>query len=93
MNSLAAVAEEVAEESNRCNLFARLLYELFSHEHFPEAEDAASPNAEEPPQKKAKSSSEAIVLSSARGRGRGDFDYYSRSNQQMSRYRQAGDCK
>ena len=40
LNALA----EVAEESNRCHLFARLLYELFTHEPFPD--DALASNVD-----------------------------------------------
>jgi hypothetical protein len=71
MNVLAAVAEE----SNRCHLFARLLYALFAHEPFPgDALAAAVASTEEPAQKRAKShhvsSRKYLMLS----RARGDFD-------------------
>jgi len=73
MNVLAAEAEE----SNRCHLIARLLYELFTHELFPTdalAVDAAS-TIKEPAQKRAKpshdvSSRENLMLP----RAKGDFD-------------------
>ena len=54
LHALAAVAEE----SNRCHLFARLLYELFTHEPFPD--DALTSNVDvassprEPAQKRAR---------------------------------------
>ena len=54
MNALAAVAEE----SNRCHLFARLLYEIFTHEPFP-----ASTTDTEPPQKRLKSYYEYVMMS------------------------------
>jgi len=75
MNVLAAVAEE----SNRCHLFARILYELFTHEPFPDdalAVDAdAAPTIKEPTQKRAKkshdvSSRKQLMLT----RAKGDFD-------------------
>ena len=55
LNALAAVAEE----SNRCHLFARLLYELFTHEPFPDDAlasnvDVASSPIREPAQKRAR---------------------------------------
>eukprot|EP00985_Skeletonema_marinoi_P001670 scaffold674_cov88-Skeletonema_marinoi.AAC.2 len=54
MNALAAVAEE----SNRCHLFARLLYELYAHEPFPD--DAAS--TKEPAKKRLRSYNEYLML-------------------------------
>ncbi len=54
MNALAAVAEE----SNRCHLFARLLYELFTHEPFPTSK-------REPPQKRAKAHHHEQIISRA----------------------------
>ena len=72
------VLATIAEESKRCNLFAWLLYELFTHEPFPEddilhASSVAS--TKEPAQKKAKSSHHVssrkkLMLS----RAKGDFD-------------------
>ena len=71
MNALAAVAEE----SNRCHLFARLLYELFTHEPFPDdAIAAGAASSTEPPMKRAKpfdvSSRKTLMLT----RAKGDFD-------------------
>ena len=71
---LAAVEEEEeGKESNRCHLFARLLYELFTHEPFPTEDDAVS--TKEPAQKRAKpshdvSSRKNLMLT----RAKGDFD-------------------
>lgn len=66
MNALAAVAEE----SNRCHLFARLLYELFTHEPFPTSK-------REPPQKRAKPSYHEVISGtwdpSSSSHNRGDF--------------------
>ena len=61
LNTLAAVAEE----SNRCHLFARLLYELFTHEPFPDdalasSDVASSPTTKEPPQKRAKNNARKL---------------------------------
>ena len=69
----AALADE---ESNRCRLFARLLYELFTHEPFPDdalAVDAGS--TKQPAQKRARklqdvSSRKKLMLT----RAKGDFD-------------------
>ena len=72
MNALAAVAEE----SNRCHLFARLLYELFANEPFPDdaLTDSAAVSTKEPAKKRAKShdvsSRKTLMLS----RAKGDFD-------------------
>eukprot|EP00984_Skeletonema_dohrnii_P035064 scaffold34603_cov158-Skeletonema_dohrnii-CCMP3373.AAC.2 len=70
MNALAAAAEE----SNRCRLFARLLYELFTHEPFPDdAIAAGAASTTEPPMKRAKpsvSSRKNLMLT----RAKGDFD-------------------
>eukprot|EP00984_Skeletonema_dohrnii_P000521 scaffold170_cov129-Skeletonema_dohrnii-CCMP3373.AAC.1 len=70
MNALSAVAEE----SNRCRLFARLLYELFTHEPFPDdAIAAGAASTREPPKKRAKpyvSSRKTLMLT----RAKGDFD-------------------
>ena len=45
------------DENNRCHLFARLLYELFTHEPFPdEALAISAASANEPAQKKSKAS-------------------------------------
>ena len=71
MNALAAVAEE----SNRCHLFARLLYELFTCEPFPDdalASDLASPK--EPPLKIAKKSHDMSRKNLILNRAKGDFD-------------------
>eukprot|EP00985_Skeletonema_marinoi_P019077 scaffold10825_cov147-Skeletonema_marinoi.AAC.4 len=68
-------------ESKRCHLFARLLYELFTHEPFPDDDDAlavdadAAPTIKEPDQKRAKkshdvSSRKKLMLT----RAKGDFD-------------------
>ena len=73
MNALAAVAEE----SNRCRLFARMLYELFTHEPFPDdalAVNVASPT--EPPQKRARKSHDVSSRSRKNlmlTRAKGDF--------------------
>ena len=73
MNVLAAEAEE----SNRCHLIARLLYELFTHELFPTdalAVDAAS-TIKEPAQKKAKPSHDVSSRENLmRPLAKGDFD-------------------
>eukprot|EP00984_Skeletonema_dohrnii_P000513 scaffold169_cov122-Skeletonema_dohrnii-CCMP3373.AAC.1 len=67
MNALAAVAEE----SNRCRLFARLLYELFTHEPFPDdAIVVGAASTTEPPKKRAKpyvSSRKNLILTRAKG--------------------------
>jgi len=68
MNALAAVAEE----SNRCRLFAQLLYELFTHEPFPDdAIAAGAASTTEPPMKRAKpydvSSRKNLMLARAKG--------------------------
>jgi len=64
MNVLAAVAEE----SNRCHLFARLLYELFTCEPLPtDALAADSASTKEPPQKRLKSYDEYLMLSRSKG--------------------------
>eukprot|EP00984_Skeletonema_dohrnii_P018052 scaffold8341_cov114-Skeletonema_dohrnii-CCMP3373.AAC.2 len=66
-------------ESSRCHSFARLLYELFTHEPFPDdalAVDAdAAPTIKEPDQKRARkshdvSSRKKLMLT----RAKGDFD-------------------
>eukprot|EP00985_Skeletonema_marinoi_P033987 scaffold42768_cov212-Skeletonema_marinoi.AAC.1 len=51
------------QESNRCHSFARLLYELFTHEPFPDDDDDddalavdAAPTINEPDQKRARNS-------------------------------------
>ena len=74
--SAAGINAATAEESNRCHLFARLLYELFTHEPFPDdalAFDAAS--TKQPAQKRARksqdvSSRKKLMLT----RAKGDFD-------------------
>jgi len=64
MDVLAAVAEE----SNRCHLFARLLYELFTCEPLPtDALAADSASTKEPPQKRLKSYDEYLALSRSKG--------------------------
>ena len=71
-------------ESNRCHSFARLLYELFTHEPFPDDNDDdnalavdvnAAPTIKEPDQKRARnshdvSSRKKLMLT----RAKGDFD-------------------
>eukprot|EP00985_Skeletonema_marinoi_P028325 scaffold24551_cov86-Skeletonema_marinoi.AAC.1 len=58
----------VAEESNRCHLFARLLYELFTCEPLPtDALAADSASTKEPPQKRLKSYDEYLILSRSKG--------------------------
>eukprot|EP00984_Skeletonema_dohrnii_P006443 scaffold2301_cov73-Skeletonema_dohrnii-CCMP3373.AAC.2 len=68
-------------QSNRCHSFARLLYELFTHEPFPDDDDAlavdadAAPTINEPDQKRARkshdvSSRKKLMLT----RAKGDFD-------------------
>eukprot|EP00984_Skeletonema_dohrnii_P024549 scaffold13678_cov106-Skeletonema_dohrnii-CCMP3373.AAC.4 len=70
-------------ESNRCHSFARLLYELFTHEPFPDdahalavdADAAPTPTIKEPDQKRARkshdvSSRKKLMLT----RAKGDFD-------------------
>ena len=73
----AGINAATAEESNRCHLFARLLYELFTHEPFTNdalAVDAAS-STKQPAQKRARksqdvSSRKKLMLT----RAKGDFD-------------------
>jgi len=49
------------DENNRCHLFARLLYELFTHEPFPDDALAISASsANEPAQKKSKASHDGL---------------------------------
>eukprot|EP00985_Skeletonema_marinoi_P001759 scaffold698_cov195-Skeletonema_marinoi.AAC.15 len=65
------------QENNRCNLFARLLYELFSCEPFPDgalAVDADATPSKEAAQKRAKSHDMSSRKNLILTRARGDFD-------------------
>eukprot|EP00984_Skeletonema_dohrnii_P024545 scaffold13677_cov95-Skeletonema_dohrnii-CCMP3373.AAC.1 len=80
----AATIHGGEQESNRCHSFARLLYELFTHEPFPDDDDDgnalavdadAAPTIKEPDQKRARkshdvSSRKKLMLT----RAKGDFD-------------------
>ena len=78
----AATIHGGEHESNRCHSFARLLYELFTHEPFPDDDDDAlavdadaAPTIKEPDQKRARkshdvSSRKKLMLT----RAKGDFD-------------------
>ncbi len=75
-----AAAEAADDDKRRCHLFARLLYELFSHQPFPDDDDACTrinngdDLSKEPAHKKTKvdhlPSRKELMLS----RARGDFD-------------------
>jgi hypothetical protein len=64
------------QENNRCHLFARLLYELFTGEPFPDdaLADSAVTSTKEPAQKKAKSNHVSSRKNLMLSRAKGDFD-------------------
>ncbi|KAK1741510.1 putative AAA ATPase [Skeletonema marinoi] len=73
----AATVSLSEQENNRCNLFARLLYELFSCEPFPDdalAVDADATPSKEGAQKRAKSHDMSSRKNLMLTRARGDFD-------------------
>ena len=72
MNALATAAQE----NNRCLLFARLLYELFTDEPFPDdaLADSAVASTKEPDQKRSKSNHVSSRKKLMLSRAKGDFD-------------------
>ena len=76
----AATVRRSEQENNRCNLLillARLLYELFTDEPFPDdslADSSVAASIKEPAQKKAKSNHASSRKHLMLSRARGDFD-------------------
>ena len=72
----AATVHRSEQENNRCHLFARLLYELFTGEPFPDdaLADSAVASTKEPDQKRSKSNHVSSRKKLMLSRAKGDFD-------------------